>query len=195
MKNEFKIKLHCIYILLILGFGSWVYFTEPTPDWDSKSSIQDHASLFLSSHQKELEPLLKQLWNQYQAPTYIITDSNENYSRQYQNISSLLKRNLKKPNIFLIIKSSDNYYLINFYLTTGENKRVRFHSLGSFVTSHQVYIKLLSILENYQQQKQSEKKVKDDFFSAVPAISFVCLIGILFRVLGRFMSKCNTRII
>lgn len=172
MKSEFKIKLQCMYILLILCLGCWFYFTEPIPVWDAKSSIQDHASIFSSSHQEELESLLKILWNQDQAPTYIFTDFDENYLQQYQNISSLLQQNLRKPMIFLIIKNSDpgTYSLLNPYRTNGKNKRVRFHSLGSVTTSHDVYIKLLSVLSTYQQQKQSENKVKGDFFNLFPKL-------------------------
>lgn len=188
MKTKFKIKHIYIFLILCLGCS---YYLKAAPHWDAKSSIQDRVAIFSSSQREELEPLIKRLWNEYQAPFYIITEFEKNYSEQYQNISSFLKQTLNKPKVVLILANteSDTYQFLDFYIRYGGPARVYFYSLGSFRNNHEAYTKLLSIVNDYQQKKQSENKVKGDLSSAIPAILMVSLIGILLGSLYFKWSK------
>jgi len=155
---------------------------KSTPNWNPELAMHDYALIFSSSHYKRIEPELKKLWVEYKTPIFIITDFDENYSQHSKTIFSLLRKD-RDSKVILILKNSDNYSLLAFRLSPSIRKyqppNLYSYSLGSFTSIQETYIGLLSVIDNYQQQKESERKVKSDFSNAIPAILLICSLGII----------------
>lgn len=192
-KKTFSNIVGLLFFVCLVGV---FFMPKSIPDWNAKLSIRDHALIFSNSHYKELESQLKKLWVEYKTPTYVITDLEENYSQHIKTIPSLLRSTVSGYKVILILKNSNNYSLLGFSLSPSLRKyqppTLRSYLLGSFTSIQETYMGVLALINKYQQQVESERKVKGDFFNTIPAILSICLLisicGLLY-FLGRWLYR------